>query len=54
MEDDILEGILGQVHLGSTNPPDVQDVPTRDLERRCVSGGVKILPGTCVAGDHSR
>jgi hypothetical protein len=33
VEGDILKRVLRQVDLGSTDPPDIQDVPTRYFER---------------------
>lgn len=33
VEDNILESVLREIDLGSTNPPDIQDMPSGYLER---------------------
>jgi hypothetical protein len=54
MKDNVLEGVLGEVHLRSTNPPDVEDMATRHLEGRCMGGRVEILARSRMSGDDPR
>jgi hypothetical protein len=43
MEYDILESVLGQVEFRPADPPDIQNMSTRDFESRRVSSRVEIL-----------
>jgi len=54
MEYDILKCILGQVEFGPTNPPNIQDMSTRDFESRRMSSRVEILFWPRMSPNNSR
>lgn len=54
MENDILKSVLGQAEFRSTDSPNIENVPSGDLEGRRMSSRVEILFRSRMSPNDSR